>query len=378
MKKCILLVLLVLVFNCNVFAAGFTHIAGGGLDTIPDVGDIATDVQFDAYGSKVDANGNLYIATYPNASNQPGFVRVNRSGIIDRVFLDTVNLGEYFDDLDVDRDGNVYLLYDNRMMRVDVNDNLTEVASGYTRVDCLSVNAAGDILAAGYHSPDYWKIDPVAKTKTLIYTDPASDFSSYACDSDGAGNVYASNSSNNSNFTLYRVSSAGVSTPIHVFTEVINGIGVDDWGNVYFTDIDPSSLTRIDPLGNVTSFGATPLTSYSYSDPARVSVDEEGMVYVNVYASEYSEVHKYTLDPEIYRIFPEDVSVGGTLTIEGRYFLKNGTGGSVTIDGLSAEVSSWSNETISVVIPAGAKAASDVIVTTKDSNATAPYSYRVK
>ena len=398
MKKMFFAALVSICISNTAFAAtGFQKIAGGGTDTVPNVGDLATNLLIDSYASKVDSDGNFYVATYPDALDNVGFIRINREGVVDRVFVDPIHLRMWFDDIDVDRSGNVYLYGDQVITKVDANDGMTELATGI-KTDCLAVDPGGNVYSTGYHDTRFWKIDAGTQTANVIYNSTDPNFSTYACATDGAGNVYAGY--NNELFRVYYNGVSWESTPIAgnglpgptangvlaTDTSIYypDGIDADQWGNVYFVSYENATnsyLLKIDTSGIISTLGTSvPVTSSGIGDPVRLSVDDEGMLYIHVYSNNAkSEIQKYTFAPEIHTITPADSSVGENITISGRYFLNDGVGGSVTIDGTVAEVIFWSNEKIIVTIPSGAKGFVPVMVTTKDGDSVpAAFNYRVK
>lgn len=361
-------------------------IAGGGTNT-PAVGLNATDVEIgEIYSSKVDINGNLYIANYPHTSSSLWVIRVDKWGMIDRLYENATTPVWYFDDIITDSGGNIYLpAYDESVIyKIALDGTQTVVASGLDRPESISIDSDDNIYFSEMGpSPNVIKKIDKQGTITLIFD--GSEIGYGMIDtiySDGLGNIYFTSSN-----AVWKVTGQSTAAQIGSSTlSAIYGMTGDKYGNLYFgyryydtgTGIHHHVLKVIDKFGTESTLFDNNVT-YSAAYPARFSTDNDGTLYINYYNNPSgSHVDKITFDPEIKNILPLDAAAGERVTISGRYFGSNGIGGTATFGGISAPIHSWSNEMIVCDIPAGISKTVDVVVTAADGQISNFFSYRIR
>jgi len=181
--------------------------------------------------------------------------------------------------------------------------NGTGPAAMFSYPSGVAADASGNLYVADYLNCTIRKIAPVGIVTTLAGTagiigsadgtGPAAQFaypSNLAVDS--AGNVYVSDSGNN---TIREITPYGVVTtlagtpgvygsmnatgPAASFMSV-NGIGVDASGNVYVADLVNDTIRMITSEGVVTTFAGATGDPTQLNEPYGVAVDGSGNVYV--------------------------------------------------------------------------------------------------
>jgi trimeric autotransporter adhesin len=236
-------------------------------------------------------------------------------------------------DLVVDAEGNLYILENKRVRRVDDAGRITTVAGppatpGGTALteahglelrgtNALAIDSAGNLYVGGGDGKHFMvnRISPSGDVEKVAGTGqkgfsgdggPAIEAELgwvYDLDVDGFGNVYIADFDNN---RIRLVNTAGVITTIagtgrpgvsgdgglatSAQLNAPNGVFVDTAGNVYFTQSRNSVVRRIDPTGVITTIAGTGQAGYSgdgglatearVNAPEHVAVDAAGNVYI--------------------------------------------------------------------------------------------------
>jgi sugar lactone lactonase YvrE len=237
-------------------------------------------------------------------------------------------------DLVVDAEGNLYILENGRVRKVDAAGRITTVVGPPPTPDgtapteaqrlklgggtnALAIDTAGNLYVGGGDGKHFMvnRISPSGEVERVAGTGqkgfsgdggPAIEAELgwvYDLDVDGFGNVYIADFDNN---RIRLVNTAGVITTIagtgragvsgdggpatSAGLNAPNGVFVDAAGNVYFTQSRNSIVRRIDPTGVIATVAGTGQEGYSgdgglarearLNAPEHVAVDAEGNVYI--------------------------------------------------------------------------------------------------
>lgn len=389
-------------------AADKVHVKAGGGTLDPAEGLNATQIALDSYAARVDRDGYLYITDEEYGGNTlagRGVIRINPWGEVIRVVIDPVLLNNYLDDLCVDGEGNVFLAgnADGKIYKVTPPGSVIALPGTFTNAETINMDLDGNLyIGAG---GNIYKMDR-AGNSTLLYSQASNIEAIYV---DGAGNIYFSGPSD---FYIKRITPQGsvidfagdginghagdgeLATAAQI--GLVRGITGDIWGNIYFTEqfntltgdcyTNVEYLRKVDAAGIISTIPIMTQPSACWGMPdnfshSRVSIDNDGLVYVNDYrgANASSKVIQLRFTPNIASLSATQGSVGDRLVLSGRYFGSNGNGGTVTFNGISAPIVYWSNETIICTVPAGA-ATGDVVVTTPqpDNQASNGINFKIR
>lgn len=388
--------MLACLFVSTSFADRVTTIAGGGIN-LPAVGLTGTDVEIgDNYSAKVDSDGNLYLANYPNAVSSLWFIRIDKWGKIDRLFENFTTPVEWFDDICVDGAGNVFLpgFDESVVFKVTPEGNTSIFAGngtfGYSgdggpatsaqleRPESVIADANGNIYITHYSTNPVIRMVDKAGIITTVF-----DGTALGLQTPDA--VYVAN-----NGAIYFAAgqkvfrySQGIATEISAELGHIRGLTGDKYGNIFYSSLDYGSGTKQTNVKKISPFGIVSVLMGEISQPdapTRLSADKDGMLYITKYQNPTgSTIKKIAFTPVAETILPLDATPGTRLTISGRYFGSNGIGGSVTFGGIAAPIHSWSNDLIVCDIPANAsKSTVSVVVTAVDGQTSNVFSYRIR
>lgn len=398
MKTSIFLVTAAVLLSIPSFAKAdrLVTVAGGGTSE-PAVGLSATDIALDSYSHRVDRNGNLYIADDDYGNNTligRGFIKVNPWGKVDRVFIDT-SATSWIDDMTIDGAGNVFLAVHNYtdeyddLHKITPDGTVTSCASVPGRVETVDADLEGNVFIGTWNSENnkIYKVDgkTCSGTPVEIYSQADRFDSFYA---DGLGNVYAFSPEEHRIKKITAQGSviniAGNGTEGYwgdgenaTIAQIgsVRGITGDIWGNIYISDrYSDEYIRKIDTNGIITTVSVLP----AYSGSARLSADNDGMVYITNYPSSITSLR---FSPILASAAPAGGGIGGAIgekvILSGRYFGSRGIGGTVTFNGVPAEIQHWSNEAIICTVPQGATTG-NLVVTTPDTQQSNSINFKIR
>jgi uncharacterized protein (TIGR03437 family) len=300
----------------------FVPWAGTGTAGYGGDGGPATSAQINAMYIVADAAGNLFIADSVN-----GLIRkVNTQGTIDKV-------AQGGGPIALDARGNLYYFSSSSLNRLSPGGQIDAIATIPNAIG-MATDAAGNIFVSS--GGRLYELD-ASGTRRLIagcacYGDgvPATWATSVNVTGlvrDGAGNVYLSDSGNN---TVRRIAPDGTISLVagtgdagfsgdggparQARLSAPSGLAFDTHGNLYIADRGNSAIRKVSPDGNIQTVAGNgsagfsgdggPAISARLGSPDGVAVDSSGNVYIADTANH--RIRKVTTDGTIQTIAGSD------------------------------------------------------------------------
>lgn len=399
LKRIVVIGLFLTALASPTLAADLLIVKAGGGSNIPILGIDANNVALSSYSAKADLIGNIYITNdeyFQNNLPGKGFLRVNPWGKIDRIFTDLTLSSYWLDDISIDGAGNVFLVsYSSEIFKISPNGEMVSCASVPESTESVSLDAQGNIFIGTHGSSGkIYKANGKTCDGTLseLYSQSSGVDSLYA---DDLGNVYFSTDwpeyrikkinpqGNVANFAgngmQNHTGDGGPATSAQI--SMVRGIVGDEWGNIYFSEKynGTSYIRKIDSQGTISTIQEQQVTTCGDYEHIRLSIDKDGMVYMNEYASTCNpgKVVVLKFNPILSSLSVTGGSVGDNVILSGRYFGSIGTGGIVSFNGVAAQILHWSNQTIICTVPQGATTG-NVVVTTPEGQPSAGINFKVR
>jgi hypothetical protein len=310
---------------------GFTFTLAGGIDRGDMDGQGVAAAFFFPAGLALDAAGNVYVADQKNDKirkiTPTGFVSTF-AGTGDPGLVDGPrNLAQFSspNDVAVDGAGNVYVAdgANNRVRKIATDGQVTTLAGSgrggfadgsgdiarFDGIEGIAVDAQGNVYVADLNNHRIRKVAPdgtvstVAGSSTFGSTDGHGDIATFKQPSDialdVAGNIYVADQGNHKirKITPARQVSTYAGTgdaglqdgPAASATfNILHGIAVDSYGNVYVSDRLNNRIRKISPALIVSTLAGTGSPGavdgaravVSFLQPLKLATDASGDVYV--------------------------------------------------------------------------------------------------
>lgn len=265
-------------------------------------------------GVALDEAGNVYVADSANHIIR----KVNPGGVV-TTLAGTVGVSGRSDGagaaarffspygVAVDKAGNVFVADTNNhaIRKVSPAGVVTTLAGGggrgsggedgagnvarFNQPSSVAVDGAGNVYVCDKENYSIRKVTPTGMVTTLAGkaghrgTDDGTGGSAYfyvprGITIDGGGNIYVAD---NQNFSVRKVTAAGVVTTLPTRFAAPNGVAVDSAGNILVLEFS-GSIRRISPTGDVTTIQLVDIAgaAVTFSQAEALSVDSAGNIFV--------------------------------------------------------------------------------------------------
>ncbi len=176
-------------------------------------------------------------------------------------------------------DGSIYAVWNNEVLKVDKEGNVTVHANGIlVNTYGLAIDADDNLFVANKSSNSIQKIDP--NGVVTIFSDSPLLNGPFDLVFDGIGRLLASNSDGGN---ILRFDSAGNATVFATGVGVAMGMEFGPNGDLFVVSNVAAEVRRVSPVGEVSLFAKTAPMNH----PWDVGFDASGHVYVASYWSSY-------------------------------------------------------------------------------------------